>query len=436
MDLESSRKVALRWPERILGPPPGLKEMNLVCWCMFVALLIVPLLINLWVQFKTGSGSVRKFDSDFVYFYGVGQLLNQYPAVKLYDYSLQVKIFNEIYPAHEAFYGPSPYPPFVALFFRPFALLSFESAYLLWTGTSLALYIAGIAATAKVVFPKEPLKIALIFCFALGFNPFIFGNLLNGQLAAVAVFSVGLAIFQERHSNLFCSGLALSILTYKPTLLLLLLPMLFLTRRFRTLLGFLTGTLFLIAVATTFATIQIWPAYARMLSGFGQAAGLGGRSGLQLWKYIDFVSSSAVLPAGRSTVGLVILIVVASAITTGLAVLLRKSAAGGEPAQSLAWAATLTWTLLLNVYVPIYDSVLVTIAVILTLGALKELGWSAATHWITFLALSIFAVSWKTEALARSHGIQPLSILLTVLGLGQLSILYRVIRRSEALAPS
>jgi Flp pilus assembly protein protease CpaA len=87
--------------------------------------------------------------------------------------------------------------------------------------------------------------------------------------------------------------------------------------------------------------------------------------------------------------------------------------------------------LIVNVYVPIYDSVLVTIAVVLTLGALKDLEWSVATRWITFVSLLIFAVSWKTEVLAKSHGIQLLSIFLAALGLGQLFILYRVNRRYD-----
>jgi hypothetical protein len=75
-----------------------------------------------------------------------------------------------------------------------------------------------------------------------------------------------------------------------------------------------------------------------------------------------------------------------------------------------------------------YDSVLVTIAVVLTLGALRDLDWSVATGWITFLSLLIFTVSWKTEALAQGHGIQLLTIFIAALGLGQLFILYRVIR--------
>jgi len=191
------------------------------------------------------------------------------------------------------------------------------------------------------------------------------------------------------------------------------------------------GTVILMVVATAFTGIQIWPAYAHMLAQFGHSAGLRDQSALQLWKYIDFVSSSYAIPGGRSRAGVAILICLTSTIAPGLAVLLWKSVASSRPAQYLAWAATLTWTLIVNVYVPIYDSVLVTIAVVLTLGALEDLEWSVATGWITFLSLLIFAVSWKTEVLAKSHGIQLLSIFLAALGLGQLFILYRVNRQYD-----
>ncbi len=261
--------------------------------------------------------------------------------------------------------------------------------------------------------------------FALAFYPFFWGIVVNGQLTSVAVFSVGVAIYLERRSRLFSSGLALSVLAYKPTLLLLLVPMLLLTRRFRTLAGFISGTAALMLVATAFGGIQIWPAYMHFLSLFGQVAGVNGQRVFQLWIYIDIGSCLQAVVGGRSRVELAIAIPVATTIVTGLAVLLWKSASGSRPAQSLAWAATLTWTLLLNVYIPMYDSVLVVIAVVLTLGAVKDLAWSTTMHWITFLSILIFAVSWVTYPIAMNYGIQLISISLAVLGLAQLYLLYR-----------
>jgi hypothetical protein len=49
--------------------------------------------------------------------------------------------------------------------------------------------------------------------------------------------------------------------------------------------------------------------------------------------------------------------------------------------------------------------------------------------WVVFLSVVICAASWETDAIAKSHGIQLLSIMLVVLGLGQLYLLRRVIGR-------
>ena len=123
---------------------------------------------------------------------------------------------------------------------------------------------------------------------------------------------------------------------------------------------------------------------------------------------------------------------IAVAMSACLAILLWKSAAAGKPAQSLAWAATLTWTLLLNVYVPIYDSVLLVVAVVLTLGALRDLEWETAMGWMTFLAVLIGVASWELESIAQSMGIQFLPILLAIFGLAELYILHCAIRQGLA----
>lgn len=420
------------WPKQLLGPPPGLKELNLACWGLFLGLVVIPICVISWIHAKRGMGSIRQLHSDFVYFYGDGMIAREYPAVRLYDYALQDRVFNAIYPAHAGYYGPSPYPPFVALFFRPFARLSFETAYLVWMATSLLLYIVGVMASCKATFSKERLKISLLMCFALAFSPFFFSTLINGQLSAVAVCAVGLAIYQEKQGNPVRSGLALALLAYKPTLLLLIIPMLLLTRRFRALLGFIAGAVALALVATAADGLAIWPAYARMLRGFGRASGIGAATHLRLWQYLDLHSSFAAVPAGTSPTGLIVLACAISAGTIALAFLLWKSANRGHETQWLAWAATLTWTMLLNVYVPIYDSVLVVIAVILTLGALRDLKWGKGAEWTILLALAIFAVSWKTEAFAQAHKIQLLTLALLILGTVQLVFLRRATRRELA----
>lgn len=419
----------IQWPERLLGPRPGLKEMNLVCWGLFLGFFIFPIAVILWIRIRAGMRFGNLLPIDFIYFYGVGRIVNEYPAAKLYDYAVQAKVFNEIYPLHEGVWATSPYPPLVAQFFSLLARYSIVHAYFLWFGASLTLYLAGIGATVKAVFPKERLKASLVFCFALAFPSFLFYTLTVGQLSSMAVFAVGLAVYQDRQSRPFYSGLALSLLAYKPILLALLLLMLFLTRRFRLLCGFFTGTAILILVATALMGVQIWPAYAHLLGIWSRMAGIGGAPVVRHSILIDLNSFWYAIPGGRSRLGLALLTSLMIATATWLATLLWRSSTNNRPVQYLAWATTLTWTLLLNVYIPIYDSSLLTIAVILTLGALRDLEWSEAAGWIIFLAVLISAVSGGTEAIARSHGIQPLTILLFLLGMAQLLLLHRAIRK-------
>ncbi len=434
---EASTKVFLRWPEKLLGPAPGLIEINLVSWGLFLGFVAIPLGVYFWVRCR-GMGGIRNIlPVDFIYFYGDGRLANEYPLARLYDYKLQLKTFNDVFLLHGETYGPSPYPPFVALFFIPFARLSFAQAYLLWMGISLTLYLIGIGVSVWDTFQGRRLEISLVFCFALSFYPFVINSFANGQLAAAAVFSIGLAAYQERRSNMFCSGLALSILAYKPTLTLVLIPMLFLTRRLRTMLGFLTGAAALVLISIAFGGVHIWSFYLGFLRDFGRASGVDGQAVLQRWKYVDFSSVYHLIPGGQVSIGRVLLALVACASATWLGILLWKSSGASKPAQCLVWAATITWTLLLNVYVPIYDSVLVIIALILTIGALRELGWGIARRRILFLAVLTIAIASISASIAKRFGVQLLTIVLFLVGLGQLLLLRRaiLIPRTDGVPP-
>ena len=432
VDVKRRASDLFRWPVRILGPAPGLMEMNLACWGVFAGLFVLRFLAPLLLQLKTGgAASVHYPAVDFVYFYGIGHIANQYPLTSLYDFNLQLKTFHALAPLTGVDYGPSPYPPFVALIFSVFARVSFMHAFLLWAGISLSLYLAGIASAAKDSFHGEWLKVSLTFCFAVAFCPFLLNTFANGQIATVAVFSVGFAISQEKRARPFSSGLVLSILVYKPTLLLLLVPMLLLTRRYRAFWGLIAGAVLLVLASTAIAGIQIWAVYAHFLRFFGQRSGLGGSSLLFLRQYVELRSFLPAICGGRSTFELAILILSTATIAAVLALLLWKSVKGGRATQSLAWAATLTWTLLLNVYVPVYDSILVSVAAVLTLGALMDLKWSAATGWTIFLLVLMGTSSWELNSIGVSHGIQFLTIPLAILGLGQLYFLHRAIRQES-----
>ena len=416
------QSTLIRWPEQLLGPQPGLKQLNVLCWTAFISFVVVPVSVILWNHLRAGDGF------DFVYFYGLGRLATERPIVNLYNVASQLKLFNEICPLRHGYYSPSPYPPFVPLFFAPFSWLSFRAAYVVWMAVSLLLYSVGILATIKRAFPRVGLQGSLLLCFSLAYPPFLLFTLVNGQLASIAVCAIGLATYEESRGKTFWSGVLLSALAYKPTLLLALVPMLILTRRFRALCGLMAGTITLLAASTVLLGARIWPAYVRLVRVFrqltaGHSSTLPGH--FKLWQFVDLNTLSYAIPGGRSRIGLVVLIGLTTAACTWLAMLLWRSAEGDRAVQSLAWASTLSCTLLFNVYAPIYDSSVAAIAIILTLGALKDLRWKKAVRWYIFLAFLTFAVAWKTEAIAEIHGVQLLTILLFILGASQLYFLQR-----------
>jgi hypothetical protein len=429
----SSRRGFGLWPSKLLGPPPGLRELNVVCWALFVLFLLVPLAIVLIAQHRAGKKFSDFLPIDFIYYYGDGRLVNEYPPGALYNYDLQMKVFNQIYPLRDGqTYSVSPYPPLVGEIFGLYARLPIARAYLLWLVTSFALYFTGILAGLYASFPGEPIKRSIVLCFAIVFPPFLYNTLAVGQLSSVAVFSLGLALYLETRSRRFSSGLALSVLSYKPILLVLILPMLLITRRWKTLWGYITGTGALIAVATAISGARIWLAYRGLIRVWFQGAGVHGKAVYKHWMLIDLNSLLYEIPGARSKPVLALLALLIVSIAFWGALLFWRSARAGGPAERLVWSVALTWTLLLNMYVPIYDSVLVVLAVMLTLGALGEIDLAGARAGVVMLGLGIFAVSIISTTFARQHHVQLLTVFLFILGVLELAILERAVGRRAA----
>ena len=75
------------------------------------------------------------------------------------------------------------------------------------------------------------------FLLALAFEPFLIETLVGGQISSIGFLCLRLAIYQEQHGKQFLSGLFVSLRLYKPTILVVLLPMLVFSRRGRILGG-------------------------------------------------------------------------------------------------------------------------------------------------------------------------------------------------------
>lgn len=413
--------------QRVFGPALNVKELNVICWGLFFAFL-VPALYRA-VQMQSHSGYSIQY-ADFVNFYAMGRILNEYPASQLYDLDLQYRVLNEIHLPRSGSHGPIPYPPFVGIPFRLLARLRYTPAYLLWSAISLALYVAAVAMVGIRFFPHDPLRVSLIICLALSFSPFAIETLVDGQLSTVGFFAVALAFLLGDSGLSFLGGLALSVCAYKPTLLLLLIPMLFVTRQFKFLMGALTGAVALVVFTTVFLGTGVWMKYLGMAFRFGQTSmGIRAASHLTFSKYVDLVNFSSLFPHGRSWQLLALFFGGALCAALSLVRGWWRAPGAGQPAMRLAWAATLMWTLLLNVYVPIYDSILVVLSILITAGVLKDAGDEPPQRVLNLLWPVLFVASWFTVSVANTWHIQILTLLLAALGTLQLGALHSRLAR-------
>jgi hypothetical protein len=244
----------------------------------------------------------------------------------------------------------------------------------------------------------------------------------------VAFFVLSAALVQDDAGHPYMSGLLLSLCLYKPTLLILLLPMLLVTRRFKSMLGFLTGAVALAALPTAVGGFGIWTIFLRTLLSFGRVAGgTQTPSVLILVKYVDLTSLSAFVHGGRSPAGLAILLL--CAVCAGV-FLLRwwwRAPRAGSPANALLWAATITWTLLINVYVPMYDSTLVVLALIVTAAALQQIPGQPLQRAFRALWVLILAGSWVSGWLDGRTSVQLLTVLFAALGVLEFWALRRIL---------
>jgi Glycosyltransferase family 87 len=409
-----------------------LRLLTVICWAVCIVRIFVP--AGLIVKDRVQAAQAGRIpDTEFVYFYSMGRVFNQYPSNQVYDYNIQKRVCSEVRTAKDGEYGPNPFHPVIGVLFRPFVRMGFGAAYLLWVSVSLCLFIGGLALSCRRFLPEKSVYRSLILCSALCSMPFIW-TLLGGQVSMIGFFALALALYLDYDDRPILSGAALSACLYKPTLLVLFLPMLLVTRRYKTLLGFVAGGTVLCVLATAAEGIQVWPGYLRLLLSF--ARGVAGNHTTSavgtIWYYGDLVSFFTLIPGGRSWLGLVVLSVCAVYAAWVLLRAWSKSVGTAKPAQALVWAATLTWTLVLNTYMPIYDSAFLILGVIASAGVLKYLPDQRWYRWLMLLWVLILACSWVTVSVARSTGFQMVTVLFVALGILQLVALRSVQRATSS----
>ncbi len=399
----------------IFGPVPGTREIRLACWA---ALLVTILLVALSMVY---SAAGRPFlghppCGDYVQFYAAGKILNEYPPARLYDQALQYRLQHTLLPEMRAdlslVYVNSP---IVSALFRPLARVPLLWSYGLWVAISALLYVAGL----RLLWPPGQefgavSRTAFLACLA--FSPFAIECCAGGQLSAVGFFALALCT-RWRVRYPIAAGAALALCLYKPTLLVLLAPMLIAGRRFRMLLGFAPAAAALAALSLAAVGYDGCLAYVRTLRLFAEFTARD-PSPLPLFKFVDIRTFFRLLFGGHPASSAGAALILTGAAFVYLAVRWARSRPGTRT-DALLWAATIAWTLVFNLYVPIYDTVLIVISALAMAGAVyapRREGTESERGAFLGWMLVLYVAAWVTQPLASFARFQVLTLVLAAIG--------------------
>lgn len=433
----SPNERGAKYLNRLLIGLGGLIERRLNRqYIQFICLLVLATcLVLLTVSFATNVRGRTIFGpylgADFGAFYIAGKILNTHPPERVYDAVLHHRLYREQFPdAPPDSHLPYVNAPFFLLPFAALARLPYSWAYFLWLVLSVVLYVAGFFLIWRTLdgIPRDSWLIALLL--SLSFMPFLVECLAGGQTSAVGFFCLALAIAAERHGYHILSGVAISLCAYKPTLLVLILPMLVITRRYLTVLGFFVGLGLLALISFLIVGWKGCLGYINALLYFTNVS-TSAVSGLRSWKYVDINSFFRLLvgdhPYLRWTLTGAVFVIV-------LPLLFRlwwKANGKRSNDRSVVWALALSWTLVLNLYLGIYDTTLVVLSVLLMTDVFYRRGDNnqlLLPHAYKLILLLLYVVPWFTQPVARLFGIQLYTLVLAFLGSYQVILFNRMTR--------
>jgi hypothetical protein len=396
-------------------------------WFSCCGLLAVSLLLLVMSFVTSDENNQNRFGNlgaDFAGFYYAGGILNGPTPEKLYDPTTQDEAYYEIFPTVRGKENlPYVHPPFIAAMFRPLAWLPYPTTYAVWLLISAGLYGAGLAVTWRVLTAMHAADRTLAMLLALTFEPFLMECWLGGQLSGLAFLCLALAFFYEQEGKPVLSGLALGLILYKPTLVILLLPMLVVARKWWALLGVALAGTFLGIISLVTAGKSVCLSYLHAIQGFtGTTTGTG--MVRKDWKFIDLNFFFRILFGEPTTLGRILVLTIAAVMLIFLFISWWQMDQGRESRRRLVWAGTVTATMVINVYMGIYDLILIVPAVLWTAEVFYEHPDRTAAYFPTFklLVFLLIVVSWITQPLARVTGVQIITLMLLGLAAFQLRL--------------
>jgi glycosyl transferase family 87 len=365
---------------------------------------------------------------DYACFYIAGTILNEYTPDQLYDFHLQGRLLHALLPGIPATAAlPFINPPFFALLFRPFALLPFTLSFLTWVVTSVILYIWGLLLIRKTLHAIPHNKSTMVLLLALSFEPFLMECAVGGNASAFGFFAIALALYFDRRGNFPLSGMSLGLCLYKPTFLLLIIPMLVIARRIKVLQGLFMSGILLAGVSYISFGKKPFLDYLHILLGVSQMS-VSTEGVFRTFKYIDILSFFRLLSDGSPLITWGGTIAVVLITVPFLIPLWWRFDRLDDSRKALVWACTLTLTTVLNLHFAIYDSIIVVLAVLLTANVLYQRSnhtGEALAPLFRSLIILLYLTPWIIQPVTSFIKLQIFTVVLAATGVYQLILARR-----------
>lgn len=297
--------------------------------------------------------------SDFTAMYVAGSLLNEQGASHLYDFERQHEIRGTVLPGLPEWNQlPYLYAPWFAALWKPLAALPYWWACFTWLILNPILFMTGFWLLSRTCTHISRSDMVLALLVGLSFEPFLFETWANGQVSTIPFLAVCLSLWLHKHDRAFLGGMALAVCFYKPTQPLLIVLVLLLGRRWRSLSGMACAGGALAAVTALLFGLEMLIEYPTTLLNYRDWISTDVLE-LPRAKYVDVKSSSHLLGAPWEIPALVCFGSLAVLMTARLTALWRRASDGWNPASQHAWAVTLLAAPVLNFYFAVYDAIII-----------------------------------------------------------------------------
>ena len=324
--------------------------------------------------------------TDFSSFYCAAQIVRAGLGSQLYDLRLQKEFQSRVAAVH-AFYNHAPYE---AILFVPFTLLSYRTAYWVWTVCNVVLLAwatlildrsTGVR-QALSQFVRIEVDRGLLFVVFLTFAPVTTCLLLGeNSMLTLLIFAGTFALFRAGRG--FLGGALLALGLFKFQLILPIVLILGLRRKWHFLSGFSASAFLLVVVSMAVSGTQVLWEYPRFIAFESGHPELAGFHPIFMPNLRGLFSLLAFGYSGRVVL---FAVAIASALTI---VWTAKNWRADVP--SLSFSASVLASMLVSFHLYNYDLSLVLIPVSILCGALVERGvlLQSRAIWVTLAVLFV-----------------------------------------------